>query len=255
MSAAETATPLQRSRAAIFPADTSANTQFDLLGHYCWIRQYLSAPNPPSSPEYGKGPASNSHVTSPLQDAENIWQTFFLLSAQTSLRCNALISEDGRIPVAFPVAPAISATVPARDLETEARFKAAFQRAREERFEDGMESEFSNELESLVETYGSTARNVLARLLEDEGVSARVWGEAMRSLGRSDDRPSREARLWVLEKGLTSSSAFVRDGAALGLASMDDPSAIPYLQRAISSEKLEGLRADMQEVLLQLTRQ
>jgi hypothetical protein len=175
---------------------------------------------------------------------------------QTALGCNALIREDGRIlfPITLPLEPAC-ATAPARNPDAIARFRAAFNRARDERFEDGMESEFSNELESLMVTYGSTAKDILSLLLEDESVSERVWGEAMRSLGRFGDRPSREARLWVLEKGLTSSSAFVRDGAALGLASMDDPSAIPYLQRAISSEELEGLRADMQDVLLQLTRQ
>jgi hypothetical protein len=146
-----------------------------------------------------------------------------------------------------------SATAPARNIDAEGRFRTAFQRSAEERFEDGMESEFSKELELLVKAYGPSSKDILSRLLEDDSVSAKAWGEAMRWLGRFDDRASHEARLWVLEKGLTAHSAFVRDGAALGLASMDDPSAIPYLQRAIDSEKVGGLREDLQEVLSQLT--
>lgn len=155
----------------------------------------------------------------------------------------------------LPDVQAVSSTTPAGNPSAEAKFRAAFQRGREERFEDGMESGFSQELELLVRAYGPSSKELLARLLEDESVSDRVWGEAMRALGRVDDPISREARLWVLEQGLSSGSALVRDGAALGLASLDDPSAIPYLQRAIDSEMLGGLRADMKDVLLQLTRQ
>jgi hypothetical protein len=184
------------------------------------------------------------------------------LSIQTLLGCNALICEDGRItfPIAFPweaeslpTALAVNATVPVRDLDAEARFQAAFQRGRDERFEDGMENEFSQELESLLKAYGSRSKEILSRLLEDESVSEEVWGEAMRWLGRFDDAASHDARLWLLEKGLSSRSAYVRHSAALGLASLDHPSAIPYLQRAIRYESIPELCADMQEVLSQLT--
>jgi hypothetical protein len=150
---------------------------------------------------------------------------------------------------------AVSTTVPSRSQSAEARFRSVFQRAREERFEDGMESEFSKELESLVRACGPSSQEMLATLLEDDGLSKRVWGEAMRSLGRIDDPGSHLARLWMLEKGLTSSSALVRDGATLGLASMDDRRAVPYLQRAIDVESIAGLRGDMQEVLSHLARQ
>jgi hypothetical protein len=162
--------------------------------------------------------------------------------------CTLSPSEEGR-----RVARTLSATVPARYRDAEKVFEAAFRRGAEERYEDGMESGFSEELESLVRAYGSDVKDILSRLLEDENVSTKAWSEATRSLGRIDDPSSREARLWVLEKGLTARSATVRDGAALGIASMDDPSAIPYLQRAIEVETVSELRADMQEVLSQLT--
>jgi HEAT repeat protein len=58
----------------------------------------------------------------------------------------------------------------------------------------------------------------------------------------------------LLESSIFRSSARVRDGAALGLAFLDDPHAIPYLKRAIENEKYSELREDMQMVLAQLER-
>jgi len=148
-----------------------------------------------------------------------------------------------------------SATTPVRDEEAEAKFRSLFQRGSEQDFEDGMESEFSLELESLVKAYGPNSKPILTRLLEDASVSPYVWAEGLRCLGRLADAASHETRLWVLEKGLTSAIPIVRDGAALGLASMDDPSAIPYLQQAINSERIGELRKDMEQVLSQLVSQ
>lgn len=145
-----------------------------------------------------------------------------------------------------------SATTPARNRDAEARFEAVFQRGSQQRFEDGMESEFSRELESLAKTYGVQSKDILTRLLEDEHLPAAVRAEAMRWISRVENILSHETRLWLLEKGLSSSSAAVRDGAALGLASMDDPSAIPYLERAVNAESVEELRRDLEQVLSQL---
>jgi hypothetical protein len=58
--------------------------------------------------------------------------------------------------------------------------------------------------------------------------------------------------LWLLEKCLESSSIFVRDGAILGIASLDDPFAISAVRKAIEKEACEGLRQNMQAVLQQL---
>jgi len=175
--------------------------------------------------------------------------------AQTtvSLVFCVMASENIAEVVSQSTPPAFSATARLDECVADKEFDAIFRRASEERFEDGMESQFSRDLEALVNAYGSSSKGVLSRLLNDESVPAGVWAEAMRCLGRVDSPSSREARLWLLEKGLTARSPLIRDGAALGLASMDDPSAIPYLQRAIASETLRGLRSDMQEVLSQLT--
>lgn len=143
-------------------------------------------------------------------------------------------------------------TLPMTDQEAELRFESLFRSARESHFEDGMESEFSRYLISLVQAYGPVSKDILARLIEDRTISPEVLSEALRWLGRMEGESTYEARLWLLEKGLNSPDATVRDGAALGLASMDDPRAIPYLEAAIQAEKLTDLRHDMEEVLDQL---
>ena len=71
-------------------------------------------------------------------------------------------------------------------------------------------------------------------------------------LGRMNDSITRNRRLWILESGLFSSSARIRDAAGLGLASLDDPHAIPYVRKAIDEERCDELREDLQQILEQL---
>ena len=130
--------------------------------------------------------------------------------------------------------------------------KILFRKAQGIAFKDGMESDFSRELVRLVRQYGKTAMEVITTLIVNDNVDAEVAAEALRWLGRMDHPPSHHDRLWLLERSLFSTSVLVRDGAALGLASLDDPHAIPYLQQAIEQEKYASLREDLEQVLEQL---
>jgi hypothetical protein len=67
-----------------------------------------------------------------------------------------------------------------------------------------------------------------------------------------DHAPSYRFRLWLLERSLGSLKARIRDGAILGLSSLNDPHAISYLKLAIEQEKCSELRKDMEQVLAQL---
>lgn len=160
-----------------------------------------------------------------------------------------------RIREGYRALGTLSATSLLMDRITEERFEAVFQRGARELFEDGIESEFIRELEQLVRAYGTQSQDILTRLFEDDNLSAEVRAEAMRWVGIAEMALPRESRLWLLEKGLTSTSAPVRDGAALGLASMNDANAIPYLERAASTETIDELRASMEQVLTQLKSQ
>ena len=59
-------------------------------------------------------------------------------------------------------------------------------------------------------------------------------------------------KLELCKKDLFSESHYVRDEAGLGLASLDDPIAIPEIQNAIAREKNKELKKDLELVLNQL---
>lgn len=139
-----------------------------------------------------------------------------------------------------------------QNLKLRQTLRELFAAAKEEVFEDGYESEFSKQLVSLVPRYGDDAMEPIIRLIVNNQVNPEVAAEALRWLGEMEDPVSRPSRLWLLERSLYSSSSRVRDGAILGLASLDDPHAIPYLRRAIEQEPCFELREDMEQVLEQL---
>jgi hypothetical protein len=132
------------------------------------------------------------------------------------------------------------------------KIETIFWTAKGEVFEDGMESAFSQQLISFVKRYGNNVLESITCLIVYESVDPEVSGEALRWLGRIEHAESYKYRCWLLERSLSLSSTRVRDGAILGLASMDDKHAIPYLKLAIGKEQCFELKADMELVLEQL---
>ncbi len=132
------------------------------------------------------------------------------------------------------------------------QLKTLFEDGKECLFEDGMESQFSRELNYFVWRHGETAVDLMADLIVNDKIDAEVASEALRWLGRVDHAPTCQTRLWLLEKALFSSSPKIRDGAGLGIASMDDPHAITYIKQAIEKEGVQDLRQDLEQVLEQL---
>lgn len=127
-----------------------------------------------------------------------------------------------------------------------------FESAEEQYFEDGMESDFSRELVSLIKKYGNLAMSEIAYLITYGRVDNEVASEALRWLGHIDDPSTYGWRLWILEKSLRSDSPIVRDGAGLGLACMGDAHAIQYIRKAIEQETIIELRDDLQGALEEL---
>ncbi len=79
------------------------------------------------------------------------------------------------------------ATVRIRNRAIEARFSLAFRRACGEHFEDGMNSQFTADLNELVKLSGADAKNILIRMLDQNVGSPGVWAEAMRWFGNAHD--------------------------------------------------------------------
>jgi len=132
------------------------------------------------------------------------------------------------------------------------QIETLFGTARELYFEDGMENDFARELIRLIRQHGNRAIGALTHLIVTEKVNAGVASEALRWLGCMDDPNTYRDRLWLLERSLYCSSARVRDGAALGIAFMDDPRATEHLREAIKRERVAELKRDLEQVLEQL---
>ena len=135
-------------------------------------------------------------------------------------------------------------------LEQQAR--SIFFRAKEEVFEDGMESDFSQSLLSFIRSFGHSAMEVIIPIMRSEQTNTEIASEAFRILGRLNNKTTYRERLWLLERGLYSVSARVRDGAVLGLAFLNDPLVVAPLKAAIDRERIPELRKDMEQVLAQL---
>ncbi len=119
--------------------------------------------------------------------------------------------------------------------------------------EPGMENDFSVGLEEVIEKYGEPALRAIERLILTEKTKSSIAMEALQYIGDTDSVKWRDERRKMLEHCLLESrSAWVRDGAGLGLASLDDPRSIPKLEEAISNTTCKALREDLTLVLDQL---
>ena len=114
--------------------------------------------------------------------------------------------------------------------------KGLFNAAKEEIFEDGIESQFSISLIKVIERHEEAALEVITNLIINESVNAEVASEALRWIGDMRHEPTHENRLNLLEQSLNCSSIKVRDGAVLGLSFLDDPRAIDSIKEAMKRE-------------------
>ena len=120
---------------------------------------------------------------------------------------------------------------------------------REEHFQDGYESVFSRELSWLIQTYSHRAITAIEGIFIN--THEYLVSEALRQIGYIKHEPTNAVRRWLLEKHLQSSYV-IRDGAIIGIASMDDPNSIPAIKQALQFETAENLRIDLLQVLEQL---
>jgi len=126
--------------------------------------------------------------------------------------------------------------------------------AHDQSFEDGIVSPFAAELERRVFMLGSDVVLDLAAILFDKNTNAEVAAEVLKTMGRIEHIDTHQVRRWLLEKALTNSSPRIRDAAAIGLASMDDPASLTAIKAAIEQEHYPELRNDLCQICYQLAR-
>lgn len=119
--------------------------------------------------------------------------------------------------------------------------------------EPGMANEFSEGLEQAIERYGEKALQAIEDVILSKKTKTAIAMEALQYIGHTESRKWHDERRKTLERCLLeSASAWVRDGAGLGLASLDDPKSIPALESAILNETSSALKEDLTLVLHQL---
>lgn len=138
------------------------------------------------------------------------------------------------------------------ELQIRSTLMAAFAIAAEEIFEDGMDSVFSHSIHSSIWDFGEIAVSTIDAILRLQDINGEVAGEALRQLGLVEDLRTQRSRLSIIANKLDSADPRLRDAALLGLEFLDDPVAIPYLQRAVERENIPVLRMEIQQVLDQL---
>jgi hypothetical protein len=150
-------------------------------------------------------------------------------------------------------APASSSTkqvISSENIERE--LEQLFHEFRHEVFEDGIESDFSQRLLRMIETKGNMALLELNALLRSPSTPLTVSAEALRWLGQMRDRETHAYRRWILTDLLEAPTILIRDGAIVGLLTLDDPSIKHSVRAALESEPSEQLRKDLSQLLDQL---
>jgi hypothetical protein len=127
-----------------------------------------------------------------------------------------------------------------------------FHRWARTRFEDGVLSHFSIALIELINAFGNEAVEAIASKVLNRTTNPESAAEALRWIGRIDDRKTHGMRKWLLTSSLFSSSPRVRDGAVLGLGSMDDKNTLSAVQAAARVEQSKWLKDDMCALIAQL---
>lgn len=131
--------------------------------------------------------------------------------------------------------------------------KRLFSMAENITFEVGMTNDFSEALERAIEVMGVPILVEIKGIILNEESSLTVAAETMRYIGNIESPMYRAERRELLETCLLNSRfVWVRDGAGLGLASLDDPQSISALEIAIAKESNQELKEDLLQVLEQL---
>ena len=131
-------------------------------------------------------------------------------------------------------------------------FRQLFHEAKREVFFDGMDNAFRHQLHLLIRYYGDIAIHAIREAIDLFRDDEEVVDEALRQLGLLEDDRTHHSRMQVLIQELESDNPRIRDAASIGIAALDDPSAVESIRRAIEKEPFEDLRQNFEELLEQL---
>ncbi len=138
------------------------------------------------------------------------------------------------------------------DAELFDKVRRLFEEGAGEFFQDGLYSQFARSLLDLLATHGGYALQAIAAYLAADVAKDDVVSEALRWIADYDDPATIADRGRLLRRSLQNPSPRVRDGAILGLSTMDDPRALPLLEVVRQNEPINELRRLIDAVIDQL---
>lgn len=127
-----------------------------------------------------------------------------------------------------------------------------FNDAKDETFYDGFDSHFSESISQFILDFGVPAVLVIGKILESNFRASETAEETLRQMGKIVDKRTHTTRLALLLRKLSSPNPRIRDAASIGIASLDDPAAIPLLQRAVETEQSAWVRTNLALTLKQI---
>lgn len=137
-------------------------------------------------------------------------------------------------------------------IERHGEIAVIFNRAESEEFQTGYDSILSRQLTAAILDGGPRELHSIELMLLNEGHSNRVKAEVLKILGDLVDLDSHLKRYFILEAYLFCVDSSLRDAALIGISCMNDPIAIPALERAMITESIPELRRDIRSVLVEL---
>ena len=137
-------------------------------------------------------------------------------------------------------------------IELRQRWLGVIALAKDEVFEDGIATRFSEAMIRELSEASVEAVEALQWVIDGTKGIDEISAQALRCAARVKNQRTCFARLLLACRMLNSTSATIRDGAAVALASMGDSSAFESLQRAAAVETVPELREDLEAVMRQL---
>lgn len=133
-----------------------------------------------------------------------------------------------------------------------AEIRDIFIAAGDEYFEDGVETDFSRSVIQLVEQYRDDAIKALQSMISRDLLAPKLVAEALCWLGQVEEPASHIKRRELLQENLGHRSPYIRDGAMVGLAYLEDPRSLEALRVALQREPIAELREYIEETIEQL---
>ena len=121
--------------------------------------------------------------------------------------------------------------------------------AREEIFEDGMDSLFSKCLSLMLATYKNRVIQIIGDISFLNLIDPEVASEILITLARNDDIFTYRDRFRVITSALKLSSPIAREGSILALEMLNDKNSISILEKAINTEQSSYLKNEMRAVI------